>query len=235
MAVGCERGRLMNEISGRQLLSTARAGDVLDGGRKGDLRRVSGSHIRRLCQSHTDDIDPHGIRLKNVLVTGELDLAGLRVPFPISFVSCEFTEPPVVEGAELHALAFRGCQRLPGLLGNGVRVRRDLDLSHSRISGQHETSASTSGAAVWLCESGIGGRFLCVGTVLETAEESALVGFDVERVDVRAAVGECGGALGAIQLAAAVALGRPGTGVLITGIDDSGAVAAAVLTIKERP
>ena len=74
-----------------------------------------------------------------------------------------------------------------------------------------------------------------VGTVLQTAEESVLDRFDAERVDVRAAVGECGGALGAMQLAAAVALGRPGTGVLLTGIDESGAVAAAVLTIKERP
>ncbi|MCX4593239.1 hypothetical protein OG819_26840 [Streptomyces sp. NBC_01549] len=73
-----------------------------------------------------------------------------------------------------------------------------------------------------------------VGTVLEQSEESALEQFDVERVDVRTAVGECGGALGAMQLAAAVALGRPGTGVLITGIDDSGAVAAAVLTIGGR-
>ncbi|WP_329120896.1 beta-ketoacyl synthase N-terminal-like domain-containing protein [Streptomyces sp. NBC_01465] len=72
------------------------------------------------------------------------------------------------------------------------------------------------------------------GTVLEESEKAALERFDVERVDVRTAVGECGGALGAMQLAAALALGKPGTGVLMTGIDDSGAVAAAVLAIGER-
>ncbi|WP_328537738.1 beta-ketoacyl synthase N-terminal-like domain-containing protein [Streptomyces sp. NBC_00344] len=70
-----------------------------------------------------------------------------------------------------------------------------------------------------------------VGTVQEQSEAAALEQIDGERVDVRTAVGECGGALGAMQIAAAVALGRPGTGVLITGIDDSGAVAAALLTI----
>jgi hypothetical protein len=33
--------------------------------------------------------------------------------------------------------------RLPGLLANGVRLRRDLDLSGSNVAGAHWTSAST--------------------------------------------------------------------------------------------
>jgi hypothetical protein len=55
--------------------------------------------------------------------------------------------------------------RLPGLLGNGLRLRRDLDLSHSRVAGAHWTSAGTSKrSAIWLCEAEIGGRLLCAGT-----------------------------------------------------------------------
>lgn len=159
----------MSEIRLRELLGAARAGDVLNGGASGVLRRVSASHIRRLCQRPTGKIDAQGIRLKNVLVAGELDLAGLSIPFPLRFASCEFSEPLIIEGAELHDLALRECSCVPGLLGNGVRIRRDLDLSHSRIIGEHRTRASTSGtAAIWLCESGIGGRFLCVGTVVDT-------------------------------------------------------------------
>ncbi|WP_428950765.1 beta-ketoacyl synthase N-terminal-like domain-containing protein [Streptomyces sp. cg35] len=73
-----------------------------------------------------------------------------------------------------------------------------------------------------------------VGTSLEQSEHVALASLDAERVDVRSAVGECGAALGAMQLTAALALGEPGTGVLITGIDESGAVAAAILTVEGR-
>ena len=47
-------------------------------------------------------------------------------------------------------------------------MHRDLDLSRSHISEPLWTSASTSrSAAVWLCEAEIGGRLLCVGTVLD--------------------------------------------------------------------
>jgi hypothetical protein len=102
------------------------------------------------------------------VITGRLDLAGLTVPFPLRFDGCEFDSPPVVEGADLFELAFTGCPLLPGLLGNGLRLRRDLDLSRSQVAGAHWTSASTSKtAAVWLCESEIGGRLLCVGTTID--------------------------------------------------------------------
>jgi len=80
----------------------------------------------------------------------------------------EFDSAPVVEGADLFELSLTGCPRLPGLLGNGLRLRRDLDLSLSRVAGAHRTSASMSKtAAVWLCESEIGGRLLCVGTTID--------------------------------------------------------------------
>ena len=104
---------------------------------------------------------PRGLRLADAVVVGRLDLAGLRVPFPLRFEGCEFDAAPVVEGAQLFELSLTGCPRLPGLLGNGLRLRRDLDLSRSQVAGAHWTSASTSKrAAIWLCESEIGGRLL---------------------------------------------------------------------------
>ncbi|MEU3726608.1 beta-ketoacyl synthase N-terminal-like domain-containing protein [Streptomyces sp. NPDC031705] len=69
------------------------------------------------------------------------------------------------------------------------------------------------------------------GTVLAEAEQAALAGFTADRVDVRKTLGECGSATGALQVAAALAVGRPGSTALITGIDISGAVGAAVLRI----
>lgn len=88
-----------------------------------------------------------------------LDLAGMVVPFGVRFDQCEFDSPVIVEGAQLYELALTRCDRLPGLLANGARISRDLDLSGTRITGTQWTNVSTSKrAAVWLCEADIGDR-----------------------------------------------------------------------------
>lgn len=68
-----------------------------------------------------------------------------------------------------------------------------------------------------------------MGTALWLSEALVLDRFAADRVDVRTAVGECGSALGAMQLAAALLLSGSRI-ALITGIDVSGAVGAVVLT-----
>ena len=121
-------------------------------------RPVSAALLRRCCLALKDQIDPRGLRLRHATVTGPLDLAGLEVPYPLRFEDCEFDAAVVVEGAQLQELALTGAVALPGLLGNGLCVRGDLDLSGSSVAGQHPTSASiTRQAAIWLCEADIGG------------------------------------------------------------------------------
>ena len=138
------------------------------------------------AMSLRDQIDPRGLRLRNVAVLGSLDLAGLQVPFPLRFEGCEFDSPLLVEGAELFELSMTGCLRLPGLLGNGLRLRRDLDLSRSRIVGALWTSASTSKrAAVWLCESEIGGRLICLDATIDAEGDRAI---QADRIVVGGAV-----------------------------------------------
>jgi len=162
------------EIDEAELLAALRSGEPVngsqpdDGGAAGVKRAVQAALLRRCCHELKDQVDPRGLRLRNAVITGRLDLAGLSVPFPLRFDGCEFDSAPVVEGADLFELALTGCPRLPGLLGNGLRLRRDLDLSGSRVAGAHRTSASTSKtAAIWLCEAEIGGRLLCVGTTVD--------------------------------------------------------------------
>jgi hypothetical protein len=158
----------MNEIGEAELVSAGRNGAVVDGAVNGVKRAVQAAVLRKCCHQLKDQIDPRGLRLDNAVVLGCLDLAGLAVPFPLRFDGCEFDSAPVVEGAELFELALTSCPRLPGLLGNGLRLRRDLDLSQSRVAGAHWTSASTSKrSAIWLCESEIGGRLLCVDTTID--------------------------------------------------------------------
>lgn len=165
----------MEEIGEAELLTAAREGHVIDGGDGGALARVDAELLRRCCHELKDQIDPRGIRLRNAAVAGTLDLAGVDLPFPLRFDACEFDSPLEVDGAKLYELALTGCTRLPGLLANGVRIRRDLDLSRTTVTGALKTSVSTSKrAAVWLCESEIGGRLLCVDTVIDGSGERSI-------------------------------------------------------------
>lgn len=134
----------------------------------GERLSVAAALVRKVCRRDPAEIDPRGLVIEGARITGGLDLTGMAVPFPLRFVGCVFDEPLDLDGADLHLLALDGCT-VPGLLANGLRVRRDLDLSRSRITGDLRTPASTSStAAVWLCESEIGGRLLCLDTLIES-------------------------------------------------------------------
>jgi hypothetical protein len=166
----------MDMVTEAEFLAAASAGHAVECGDSNSTRRpVEAALLRRCCHELKDRIDPRGIRLQDAAIVGSLDLAGLDVPFPLRFDGCEFGSPLVAEGAQLYELALTGCVRLPGLLANGVRVRRDLDLSRTRVTGALRTSASTSKhSAIWLCESEIGGRLLCVDTVIDGGGERSI-------------------------------------------------------------
>jgi hypothetical protein len=176
----------MSEIDEAELLGAGRGGTVADAAMDGRKRTVQAALLRRCCHELKDQIDPRGLRLTNAVVVGCLDLAGLAVPFPLRFDGCEFDSAVVVEGAELFELSLTGCPRLPGLLGNGLRLRRDLNLSRSHIAGAHWTSASMSKrSAVWLCESDIGGRLICVNTTVDGQGDRSI---QADRIHVGGAV-----------------------------------------------
>lgn len=165
----------MEDVGQAELLDAARQGRVLDGSHQEGRRPVDAAVLRRCCLEFRGQIDPRGLRLRQVAVRGPVDLAGLTVPFPVRFEDCEFDAPLYVVGAKLRELTLTGCPRLPGLLGNGLRLRGDLDLSGSTITGAHRTTASLGKrAAVWLCEARIGGRLLGLNTVIRAEGERAV-------------------------------------------------------------
>jgi hypothetical protein len=107
------------------------------------------------------------VRITDALIEGSLDLAAFSLGCPLAFERCAFTDPVSLEGADLHSVTLIDCT-LPGVLANGLRVRRDVDLTGSTIAGSHRTNASTrSTSAVWLCESVIGGRLICLRTTID--------------------------------------------------------------------
>ena len=158
------------------VIEAARAGGVVDcGDGDGDSRgTVAAALLRTLCRERRDKVDDRGLHLRNALVTGDLDLSAVSVPFPMTFEGCRFEAPLQISGATLQELTVLRCE-LPALLGNGVDVRRDLNLSESTVTGAVPTTASQSRtAAIWLCESQVGGRLLCVDTVIEPGDGRAI-------------------------------------------------------------
>ncbi len=165
----------MEDVGQAELLDAGRQGQILDGSHQGGRRPVDAALLRRCCLEFRDQIDPRGLRLHHVAVRGPVDLAGLTIGFPLHFDDCEFDAPVHVEGAKLRELTLTGSPHLPGLLGNGLRLRGDLDLSGSTFTGAHRTSASLGKrAAVWLCEARLGGRLLCRDTVIRPQGERAM-------------------------------------------------------------
>ena len=163
------------EIDESELTSAGQRGATIDGLAGGVRRTVDAAVLRRCCRELRDQIDPRGLRLTNAIVTGCLDLTGLVVPFSLRFEACDFDTAPVLEGAQLFELSLTGSARLPGLLGNGLRLRRDLDLSRSHVAGAHWTNATADRrAAVWLCDSEIGGRVLGAGTTIDGQGDRAV-------------------------------------------------------------
>jgi hypothetical protein len=164
----------MDEVGEAELLAAADAGRALVCGDGSASRRVDAALLRRCCHELRDQIDPRGVWLQHAAITGSVDLSGLEVKFPLRFEGCHFDAPVLAEGARLSGLVLTGCA-LPGLQANGVRIQRDLDLSRTHVTGALRTSASTSKhSAIWLCESEIGGRLLCVDTVIDGHGERSI-------------------------------------------------------------
>ena len=102
----------MDEIDETELLGALHSGRAVDGDLDGAKRAVSAAVLRSCCYEFRDQVDPRGLRLTNTVIAGELDLAGLTVPFPLRFHGCEFDSAPVLEGAELFELSLTSCPRL---------------------------------------------------------------------------------------------------------------------------
>jgi hypothetical protein len=170
-----------------QILAAARVGSFLDC-RVDDTRtRIDARQIRAACLTGPGS-GPSGLRIANAIIEGQLDLRAASIGVALSFVSCVFTHAPRFDGADLHELsitdgrftaavpplALAGSE-LPGLLANGVRIRRDLNLSGSLITGKHRLVASVSkSSAIWLTEAEIGGRVLAVGTHIRPDGDRAM-------------------------------------------------------------
>jgi hypothetical protein len=130
--------------------------------------------LRDCCVGGAGLVDPRGLRLRGVRVRGRLDLAGVDVRFPLVFADCAFDEAVDFTGGSVRSLAITGSPLLPGLLGDGLLVQGDLNLSGCRIVGAHPGGGTSVRAAVWLREAQVGRRLLCIGTTIDAGGGRAL-------------------------------------------------------------
>lgn len=158
-------------------MTLARIRDALRTGSPLDMKllRLDSTLVREALLPTSDNIDPRGLTISNASMVGELDMRAVRFAHPIRFENCTFETALSFEGASLHELSLTNCPKVPGLLANGLALARDLTLSGSRFAGSKKTSGSTSkAAAIWLCEADIGGKILCVGTVVDPGAGRAI-------------------------------------------------------------
>jgi hypothetical protein len=237
--------RVMEEIEEAEVVTACSSGAVISGPAGVRKRTVKAAVLRRCCHRLRERIDPRGLRLRNVTVVGQLDLSGLSVPFPLHFEGCEFDSVLVADGAELPGLSLTGCLHLPGLAGNGLRLRRNLNVSRSRIAGAHRTSAVGAPAAVWLCEAEIGGDLLCAGTAVDGLPGRAIqadrlrVGGDVQMAGQFSSSGEvrlAGASIaGSLDLSGAHLRSPDGPALSIEGASIGGSVLITGRPAGRRP
>ena len=147
-------------------------------GAEGERGVVSARELRGALRQVAMEVESSGITVRNAFVDGPLDLANVSIHAPLVFENCDFAGPLNIEGSELRALHFVGGGTLPGLLGNGCRIRADLLFENITVTGALKTLGSSHHrAAAWLCEADIGVAYCCAtqSSWDETAHEAFTV------------------------------------------------------------
>lgn len=95
-----------------------------EAGHQGPKHAVAADQIREalleLARGETA-WDPRGLRLRDVTITGTLDLNWFELPFPVGFEGCEFDEWVWADHLQLPQLVFDSC-RLDSFGGTGIQV-----------------------------------------------------------------------------------------------------------------
>jgi hypothetical protein len=156
----------------RQLVDAVLAGESpLSGG-----ERVRADVLRSLLLGRYGDLDPRGVHVRGVHVTGTLNLDSVTCTVPVSIARCVFDEPLQARGTHFSLLRISR-STLPGLHAKGLRVDRDLILS----AGFTVTTSDDRGA-VRLFGVHVGGQLNVSGAHLENTAGPALI-LDNARVD----------------------------------------------------
>jgi hypothetical protein len=129
--------------------------ELADMQRWGQKRTVRAAVLRQLLIAIQEAVDAKGVRLRGVLISGQLNLeaATLRCPLFLDYCYLDAIEPVRLNHATLPRISLTQCQ-LAGLTGDMLSTR-EIDLSGSTLTGP----LTLSGAD-------IAGQLICSGAHL---------------------------------------------------------------------
>ncbi|MGO9527492.1 MAG: hypothetical protein ACLP0A_07990, partial [Verrucomicrobiia bacterium] len=92
-------------------------------------RSIAAEKIAWLCTDPTASrfVTYQGIRLGGVRIDGPLNLAAAKIPFPLQFVKCAFSNDIYLSDAELQLLSLNASQ-VKIIWGHGLKVVDDVSL-----------------------------------------------------------------------------------------------------------
>src|SRR6266498_4409832 len=133
---GVNGGDLVVELTGveTRLVEAVEKGTVLDLAEASD-RRIRGLVIRDVLRGVVASTpDPRGLRLREALVEGDLDLNDVRTTLAVELESCVFSGTVQLDRAHLSSLDLTGSE-FTSLSGWYLASERDLDLTGVRCTG----------------------------------------------------------------------------------------------------
>jgi hypothetical protein len=166
---------LVEHVSRGELLDLAADDEAVDEAAMrswGESRTCRASVIRDILRGRlAAEPDPHGLRLRGVRITGQLDLENLTTDVNLELEDCLLEEGLLARGARLASVSLAGCQfehpAEPPL--DGTRLTCSLlNLDGARVIGHSDDGAvSLPGAR-------IGGSVGCTGAELRNDSGPAL-------------------------------------------------------------
>ncbi|MFD1275309.1 hypothetical protein ACFQ51_38325 [Streptomyces kaempferi] len=97
------------------------------------------------------------LRIRDVRITGRLDLAEAVVAGTLRLRNCRFEQAPCLDGAALGALELRDCV-LPGLSGVGVTIGGKREITACRVEGPTDLYGASIGGTLHLENSRLTGH-----------------------------------------------------------------------------
>jgi hypothetical protein len=80
-------------------------------------------------------LDPKGLRVNSVTVTGDLDLAECKLAIPVAFWQCTFPNQINFDSARTRSITLWNCILKAGLSASGISVEGSFSLTYSSVMG----------------------------------------------------------------------------------------------------
>ena len=112
-------------------------------------RAVRATVLRYLLTRDDWPVDPRGVRLRGLRISGLLDLQGVRVRCPLWLEECLLDDPRplALEFSEIPQLTLARC-RIPGISGDTLTVKSNLSLQGSVLTGPVDFSGASTGSGL---------------------------------------------------------------------------------------